>query len=237
MKINENQKIIEVIKEISESIDLGNGKEMSASQFLEYFLFPTKTQYNQVSKLSGGEKRRLYLMTVLMKNPNFLILDEPTNDLDIMTLNVLEDYLMNFKGCLIIVSHDRYFMDKVVEHMFVFEGQGKIRNFPGNYTLYRDAQLVEELKQKQIEKPVKVKKEKPKQTTKTRMTFNEKREFEQLERDMESLNEEKAEIETAMSSGTLSNDDLITKSDRIQEVMDLIDEKEMRWLELSEIGN
>ena len=237
MKINENQKIIEVIKEISESIDLGNGKEMSASQFLEYFLFPTKTQYNQVSKLSGGEKRRLYLMTVLMKNPNFLILDEPTNDLDIMTLNVLEDYLMNFKGCLIIVSHDRYFMDKVVEHMFVFEGQGKIRNFPGNYTLYRDAQLVEELKQKQIEKPVKVKKEKPKQTTKTKMTFNEKREFEQLERDMESLNEEKAEIETAMSSGTLSNDDLITKSDRIQEVMDLIDEKEMRWLELSEIGN
>ncbi|MDE5421166.1 ABC-F family ATP-binding cassette domain-containing protein [Ancylomarina sp. DW003] len=237
IKINENQKIIEVIKEIAESIDLGNGKEMSASQFLEYFLFPTKTQYNLVSKLSGGEKRRLYLMTVLMKNPNFLILDEPTNDLDIMTLNVLEDYLMNFKGCLIIVSHDRYFMDKVVEHMFVFEGQGKIRNFPGNYTIYRDTQAEEEQKQKQVEKPVKVKKEKPKSTTKTKMSFNEKREFEQLEKDMESLNEEKEELETAMSSGTLSNDDLMTKSGRIQEVIDLIDEKEMRWLELSEIGN
>lgn len=237
IKINENQKIIEVIKEIAESIDLGNGKEMSASQFLEYFLFPTKTQYNLVSKLSGGEKRRLYLMTVLMKNPNFLILDEPTNDLDIMTLNVLEDYLMNFKGCLIIVSHDRYFMDKVVEHMFVFEGQGEIRNFPGNYTIYRDTQAEEEQKQKQVEKPVKVKKEKPKSTTKTKMSFNEKREFEQLEKDMESLNEEKEELETAMSSGTLSNDDLMTKSGRIQEVIDLIDEKEMRWLELSEIGN
>jgi len=236
MKINESQKIIEVIKEISESIDLGNGREMSASQFLEYFLFPPKTQYNQVSKLSGGEKRRLYLMTVLMKNPNFLILDEPTNDLDIMTLNVLEDYLMNFKGCLIIVSHDRYFMDKVVEHMFVFEGQGQIRNFTGNYTIYRDAQLEEELKQKQIEKPVKVKKEKPKQTIKTKMTFNEKREFDQLEKDMESLNKEKDEIEVAMSSG-ISNDDLMIKSARIQEVMDLLDEKEMRWLELSEIGN
>ncbi len=235
MKINESQKIIEVIKEIAESIDLGTGREMSASQFLEYFLFPTKMQYNQVSKLSGGEKRRLYLMTVLMKNPNFLILDEPTNDLDIMTLNVLEDYLMNFKGCLIIVSHDRYFMDKVVEHMFVFEGQGQIRNFTGNYTLYRDAQLANELKQKQIEKPVKVKKEKPKQTIKTKMSFNEKREFEQLEKDMESLNEEKDEIEKAMSSG-ISNEDLMVKSARIQEVMDLIDEKEMRWLELSEIG-
>ena len=237
MKINESQKIIEVIKEISESIDLGNGKEMSASQFLEYFLFPTKTQYNQVSKLSGGEKRRLYLMTVLMKNPNFLILDEPTNDLDIMTLNVLEDYLLSFKGCLIIVSHDRYFMDKVVEHLFVFEGQGQIRNFPGNYTIYRDAQLEEEKELKQVEKPVKLKKEKPKQTTKTKMTFNEKREFEQLENDMESLNEEKAGIEADMSSGKLSNEDLMTKSARIQEVIDLIDEKEMRWLELSEIGS
>ncbi|MRT94428.1 ABC-F family ATP-binding cassette domain-containing protein [Ancylomarina sp. 16SWW S1-10-2] len=237
IKINEDQKIIEVIKEISESIDLGNGREMSASQFLEYFLFPTKTQYNQVSKLSGGEKRRLYLMTILMKNPNFLILDEPTNDLDIMTLNVLEDYLLHFKGCLIIVSHDRYFMDRVVEHLFVFEGEGEIRNFTGNYTIYREAQLAEELKLKQIEKPVKVKKEKPKQTIKNKMTFNEKREFEQLEKDMESLNEEKAAIEVAMSSGSLSNDDLMTKSARIQEVMDLLDEKEMRWLELSEIGN
>ena len=135
---------------------------MSASQFLEYFLFPPKTQYNYVSKLSGGEKRRLYLMTVLMKNPNFLILDEPTNDLDIMTLNVLEEYLMNFKGCLIIVSHDRYFMDKVVDQMFAFEGMGKIRNFPGNYTIYRDTIAEEEKELKKVEKPAKPKKEKPK---------------------------------------------------------------------------
>ncbi|MDE5418944.1 ABC-F family ATP-binding cassette domain-containing protein [Labilibaculum sp. DW002] len=234
IKINENQKIIEVIKEIAESIDLGNGKEMSASQFLEYFLFPTKTQYNLVSKLSGGEKRRLYLMTVLMKNPNFLILDEPTNDLDIMTLNVLEDYLMNFKGCLIIVSHDRYFMDKVVEHMFVFEGQGKIRNFPGNYTIYRDSVDQELKQQKKSEKQIKPKKEKPKQEQSKKLSFNEKREFEQLEVDIETLTSEKEEIETAMSSGSLSNDELMEKASRIEQVIELIDEKEFRWLELSE---
>ena len=233
--INENEKIIDVIKDIAESIDLGNGKVMSASQFLEYFLFPTKTQYNYVSKLSGGEKRRLYLMTVLMKNPNFLILDEPTNDLDIMTLNVLEEYLMNFKGCLIIVSHDRYFMDKVVDQMFVFEGMGKIRNFPGNYTIYRDTVEEEEKELKKVEKTVKPKKEKPKSNNTTKkLSFNEKREFEQLEVDLENLNTEKCELETAMSSGTLSNDDLIQKSTRIEEVINLIDEKELRWLELSE---
>jgi ATP-binding cassette subfamily F protein uup len=233
--INENERIIDVIKEIAESIDLGNGKVMSASQFLEYFLFPPKTQYNYVSKLSGGEKRRLYLMTVLMKNPNFLILDEPTNDLDIMTLNVLEEYLMNFKGCLLIVSHDRYFMDKVVDQMFAFEGNGKIRNFPGNYTIYRDTIAEEEKELKQIEKPAKPKKEKPKSNTGVKkLSFNEKREFEQLEVDLEQLNSEKDELETAMSSGTLSNDELMTKAGRIEKVIELIDEKELRWLELSE---
>lgn len=233
--INENERIIDVIKDIAESIDLGNGKLMSASQFLEYFLFPPKTQYNYVSKLSGGEKRRLYLMTVLMKNPNFLILDEPTNDLDIMTLNVLEEYLMNFKGCLIIVSHDRYFMDKVVDQMFAFEGMGKIRNFPGNYTIYRDTIAEEEKELKKIEKPAKPKKEKPKSNnTIKKLSFNEKREFEQLEVDLEALNAEKEELETAMSSGTLANDELMQKASRIEEVINLIDEKELRWLELSE---
>jgi ATP-binding cassette subfamily F protein uup len=233
--INENERIIDVIKDIAESIDLGNGKVMSASQFLEYFLFPPKTQYNYVSKLSGGEKRRLYLMTVLMKNPNFLILDEPTNDLDIMTLNVLEEYLMNFKGCLIIVSHDRYFMDKVVDQMFTFEGMGKIRNFPGNSTIYRDTIAEEEKELKKIEKPAKPKKEKPKpNNTNKKLSFNEKREFEQLEDDLEALNTEKEELEMAMSSGTLSNDELMLKASRIEEVINLIDEKELRWLELSE---
>lgn len=235
ISINEDERIIDVIKEIAESIDLGNGKVMSASQFLEYFLFPPKTQYNYVSKLSGGEKRRLYLMTVLMRNPNFLILDEPTNDLDIMTLNVLEDYLLNFKGCLIIVSHDRYFMDKVVDHMFVFEGKGKIRNFPGNYTIYRDTITEEEKEIKKLDKQVKPKKEKPKSNNNAKkLSFKEKREFEQLEIDLEQLNQEKEDLEQAMSSGTLSNDDLMEKSSRIQTVIDLIDEKELRWLELSE---
>lgn len=232
--INENEKIIDVIKDIAESIDLGNGKVMSASQFLEYFLFPTKTQYNFVSKLSGGEKRRLYLMTVLMKNPNFLILDEPTNDLDIMTLNVLEDYLLNFKGCLIIVSHDRYFMDKVVDQLFIFEGNGKIRNFPGNYTIYRNEVEIEEKEIKKVEKQVKPKKEKPKSTQSKKLSFKEKREFEQLEIDLEQLNSEKDEIELAMSSGKLSNEELIEKGNRIEIVIEFIDEKEFRWLELSE---
>ncbi|WP_461631806.1 ABC-F family ATP-binding cassette domain-containing protein [Labilibaculum euxinus] len=232
--INENERIIDVIKEIAESIDLGNGKMMSASQFLEYFLFPTKTQYNQVAKLSGGEKRRLYLMTVLMKNPNFLILDEPTNDLDIMTLNVLEDYLLSFSGCLIIVSHDRYFMDKVVDQLFVFEGNGIIRNFPGNYTIYRDSLDQQEKEIKKTEKLSTPKKEKPKSEPTKKLSFNEKREFEQLEIDIETLTSEKEEIEIAMSSGNLSNNELMEKASRIEKVIELIDEKEFRWLELSE---
>lgn len=232
--INENERIIDVIKEIAESIDLGNGKVMSASQFLEYFLFPSKTQYNYVSKLSGGEKRRLYLMTVLMKNPNFLILDEPTNDLDIMTLNVLEDYLINFNGCLIIVSHDRFFMDKVVDQLFVFEGDGVIQNFPGNYTIYRSTLEEKEKNDKKTEKQVKPKKEKPKSTQPLKLSFNEKREFEQLEKEIEILTKEKEEIEIAMSSGKLSNDELIEKASRIEYLINSIDEKELRWLELSE---
>jgi len=232
--INENERIIDVIKEIAESIDLGNGKVMSASQFLEYFLFPSKMQYNQVSKLSGGEKRRLYLMTVLMKNPNFLILDEPTNDLDIMTLNVLEDYLLGFSGCLIIVSHDRYFMDKVVDQLFVFEGNGFIRNFPGNYTIYRDSVELEEKELKKTEKQAKPKKEKPKSNQTQKLSFNEKREFEQLEKEIENLTVEKEQIEIAMSTGKLSGEELIEKANRIEKLIELIDEKEFRWLELSE---
>jgi len=236
IKINENEKIIDVIKNIAESISIGKNRTMSASQFLEYFLFPPKSQHNFVSKLSGGEKRRLYLMTVLMKNPNFLILDEPTNDLDIMTLNVLENYLMNFNGCLIVVSHDRYFMDKVVEHLFVFEGEGLIKNYPGNYTIYRNEEAEKEKAQKKELKGDKPKKEKPKQEKTKKLSYKEKREFEDLEIEIEKLSKEKEDIETAMNSGSLSTDDLIEKSQRIQIVIDLIDDKEMRWLELSELA-
>lgn len=239
IKINEKEKIIDVIKNIAESISIGKNRTMSASQFLEYFLFPTNSQYNLVSKLSGGEKRRLYLMTVLMKNPNFLILDEPTNDLDIMTLNVLENYLMNFNGCLIVVSHDRYFMDKVVEQLFVFQGEGKIKNYPGNYTIYRNEQEEKErLEKKELKelKDEKPKKEKPKQEKTKKLSYKEKREFEELEVEIEKLTQEKEDIETAMNSGSLSTDDLIEKSERIQVVIDLIDDKEMRWLELSELA-
>lgn len=234
--VDETLRVIDVIKEVAESITLGNGRVLSASQFLEYFLFPSQMQYTYVSKLSGGERRRLYLMTVLMQNPNFLILDEPTNDLDIMTLNVLEDYLLHFNGCLIIVSHDRYFMDKVVEHLFVFEGEGKIRNFPGNYTIYRAAQEELEQENKQKERSAKPKKEKPKNEAPRKLSYKEKREFEQVEQDLESLNEEKLTLENDLNSGTLSNDLLMEKSQRIQKVIDLIDENEMRWLELSELA-
>ena len=210
---------------------------MSASQFLEYFLFPPKMQYTYVSKLSGGEKRRLYLMTVLMKNPNFLILDEPTNDLDIVTLNVLENYLKNFSGCLIIVSHDRYFMDKVVDHLFVFEGNGVIKDFPGNYTIYRDFKTDLEDKEKQIISEKKIKKQRPKNDNKPKkMSFKEKMEFEQLEVDIDNLNTEKEETENLLNSGSLSSEELIERSKRIAEIIDLLDEKEMRWLELSELS-
>ena len=205
----------------------------TASQLLDYFLFPPDIQYNFVSKLSGGEKRRLYLCTVLMKNPNFLILDEPTNDLDIMTLNVLEDYLQRFQGCVMIVSHDRYFMDKVVDHLFVFEGNGHVKDFPGNYSIYRDYLQVQMEKNTAPakEKKVKIRQEK----TKIRLTFKEKLEFQKLEADIHNLEEEKAKLEDELSSGGCDADELVTKSERIGEIMSILEEKEMRWLELSEL--
>ena len=228
-------RVIDVIKEIAEVVDLGNGNRMTASQFLTYFLFPPDTQYNYVEKLSGGEKRRLYLCTVLMRNPNFLILDEPTNDLDIITLNVLEDYLRNFQGCAIVVSHDRFFMDKIVDHLFVFEGDGKIKDFPGNYSDYRD--WLED-REKELRTPDKREKEPKPKTAKEgtrKLSFNEKRELDQLEKDISILEEEKKAIEKAMDSGICSSEDLVIKSQRHGEISVLLDEKEMRWLELSEL--
>lgn len=238
----ENDRVIDIVKNISERIDLGNGRIMSASQFLEYFMFTDKQQYSLVEKLSGGERRRLYLLTVLMSNPNFLILDEPTNDLDIVTLNVLEEYLKSFKGCLLIVSHDRFFTDKVVDRIFAFEGNGIVKDFPGNYTIYKNQREEEKEQQEKIEREKK--KQEPKTTQsnnitksekKRKLTFKERQEMQQLETEIEQLNAEKAEIETALNSGTLPADELIQKSNRIGELIDLLDEKEMRWLELSEI--
>ena len=232
----EDDRPIDIVKEIAERVDLGNGRIMSASQFLEYFLFPDKLQYAPVAKLSGGERRRLYLLTVLMKNPNFLVLDEPTNDLDIMTLNVLEEYLRSFAGCLLIVSHDRFFIDKIVDHVFAFEGNGLIRDFPGNYTQYADRREEEEKARRKASKttitPTQPTREKNRQR---RLTYKEQQEMKQLEIDMESLNSERTELETALSSGTLSPEKLLEASRRVAEIIDILDEKEMRWLELSEI--
>lgn len=242
ISFREDERVIDIVKNISERIDLGNGKIMSASQFLEYFLFTDKQQYSLVSKLSGGERRRLYLLTVLMSNPNFLILDEPTNDLDIVTLNVLEEYLKNFKGCLLIVSHDRFFTDKVADRIFAFEGEGAIRDFPGNYTIYKNKREEEKEAKEKAEKenkknlspapssvPTAGKPEK-----KRKLSFKERQEMQQLENDMDALNQEKAEIETALNSGTLSTEELLVKSKRIAEIITILDEKEIRWLELSE---
>ena len=232
----EDDRPIDIVKNISEKIDLGNGRIMSASQFLEYFLFSDKLQYSLVAKLSGGERRRLYLLTVLMSNPNFLILDEPTNDLDIMTLNVLEDYLKSFQGCLITVSHDRFFTDKVVDRVFAFEGDGIVKDFPGNYTQYKNKKEEEELFRKQEEKKLPVAPKPVREKEKVRkLTFKERQEMQQLETEMEQLNTEKTELETALNSGTLGTDELVKSSQRIAEIINLLDEKEMRWLELSEI--
>ena len=235
LQFDEQMKVIDVIQDIAEVIELGNGKKLTASQFLQHFLFTPETQHSYVYKLSGGERRRLYLCTVLMRNPNFLVLDEPTNDLDIITLNVLEEYLQNFKGCVIVVSHDRYFMDKVVDHLMVFNGQGDIRDFPGNYSDYRDWKEVKAQKEKEAEKPQEEKTARVRLNDKRKMSFKEKREFEQLEKDIAELESEKAQIEELLCSGTLSVDELTEKSKRLPEVNDLIDEKTMRWLELSEI--
>ena len=237
LAFNEQMKVIDVVKNIAEVIPVGN-KMYTASQFLQHFLFAPEKQYSYVYKLSGGEKRRLYLCTVLMSNPNFLVLDEPTNDLDIETLQVLEEYLSEFKGCVIVVSHARYFMDKVVDHIFVFNGDGDIKDFPGNYTEYRDWRDEERATAAKEAAAQAAKTTPAKQSHRTeekrKLTFKEKREYEALETEIFQLEEEKAAIEEAMSSGTLSTADLLEKSARIQQVLELIDEKTMRWLELSE---
>ena len=243
LQFDEQMKVIDVVQDIAEYVDLGDGKKLGVSQFLNYFLFTPEKQHSYVYKLSGGEKRRLYLCTVLMRNPNFLVLDEPTNDLDIVTLNVLEEYLRSFKGCVIVVSHDRYFMDKVVDHLLVFRGNADLKDFPGNYTQYRDWKEVQDQLEKEAEaarQPKQTlapeKNNRPQTEQKKKLTFKERKEFEALEAEIPQLEAEKAELETAMSSGTLSNEELMAKSARIADVIEEIDEKTMRWLELSELA-
>ena len=235
LAFDDKAKVIDVIRDIAEEISLGNGKKLSASQFLQHFLFSPETQYNYVYKLSGGEKRRLYLCSVLMRNPNFLVLDEPTNDLDIVTLNVLEDYLSQFKGCVIVVSHDRYFMDKVVDHLLVFEGNAVINDFPGNYSDYREKKNEQE-KQQDDKSPKKdnVNTKPVREKNANKMTFKEKKEFESLETDIESLEKEKSELENLLNSGDLSSEELMAKSGHFGEILELIEEKTLRWMELSE---
>ena len=249
LKFKEDQKVIDVITEIADYIDLGNGKHMTASQFLQFFLFTPEEQHNYVYKLSGGEKRKLYLCTVLMRNPNFLVLDEPTNDLDIQTLQVLEEYLQDFAGCVIVVSHDRYFMDKVVDHLLVFKGEGEIQDFPGNYTQYREWSRLQ-TKEEEASAKGKSAANAPAKTennaagtakrdasfeNKRKMTYKEKREYEQLAKEIEALEAEQKQLEEALCSGTLSVDELTEKSKRLPLIKDELDEKEMRWLELAEI--
>jgi ATP-binding cassette subfamily F protein uup len=235
LHFNEQMKVIDVVQDIAEVIELGDGRRLSASQFLQYFLFTPETQHSYVYKLSGGERRRLYLCTVLMRNPNFLVLDEPTNDLDIVTLQVLEEYLRQFRGCVIVVSHDRYFMDKVVDHLLVFNGQGDIRDFPGNYTDYRDWREARDRNLREQEKAKEEKTSRVRLNDKRRLSFKERREMEQLEQDIAALEAEKAQIETDLCSGTLTVDQLTEKSKRLPVLTEELDEKSMRWLELSEI--
>lgn len=239
LQFDEQQKVIDVVKDIAEYIDMGGGKHFSASQFLQYFLFTPEQQHNYVYKLSGGERRKLYLCTVLMKTPNFLVLDEPTNDLDIVTLQILEEYLQDFPGCVIVVSHDRYFMDKVVDHLLVFKGNGDIKDFPGNYTQYRQwlaLQPKDSVEVKSAKEPKEVR-ERPQNQTKRKFTYKEKMEFERLEKEIAALEEEQQLIEEALCSGTLSVEELTEKSKRLPLLKDELDEKSMRWLELSEIEN
>lgn len=236
LHFDERMKVIDVITDIAEVIELGDGRRLTASQFLQHFLFPPEVQYSYVYKLSGGERRRLYLCTVLMRNPNFLVLDEPTNDLDIVTLQVLEEYLQHFKGCVIVVSHDRYFMDKVVDHLLVFRGGGDIRDFPGNYSDYREWKRTKaEHDKKLVAKPKEEPVRRVRSDEKRRMTFKERKEFEALEVEIAALEEEKKVIEEALCSGTLGVDELVEKSKRLPVLNEELDEKSMRWLELSEI--
>ncbi len=231
LKVAEDKTVIEVVKDIAEVIPLDKGKSLTASQFLNYFLFPPKMQQTPVSKLSGGELKRLYLLTVLIKNPNFLILDEPTNDLDILTLNKLEDFLTGFKGCLILVSHDRYFLDRLTDHLFVFKGEGKIKDFYGDYTAYKQVKEQEAKQQKSLGKKPQATKEKPKRQ---KLSFNEKREYEALEKEIEKLETEKAALETAMNAGAMDYQELEKTASRISKLINLIDEKTLRWMELEE---
>lgn len=241
LKFHEDQKVIDVITDIADYIDLGGGKHMTASQFLNFFLFSPEEQHNYVYKLSGGEKRKLYLCTVLMQNPNFLVLDEPTNDLDIQTLQILEEYLQDFPGCVIVVSHDRYFMDKVIDHLLVFKGEGEVKDFPGNYTQYRDFQKMkskEEAQQTPIRKSNAAEENTKKDyhnNTKRKMSFKEKREYEQLTERISQLEEEKNNIEGLLCSGTLSIEELTEKSKQLPLLKEELDELEFRWLELSEL--
>ena len=242
LKFRDDQKVIDIITDIADYIDLGGGKHMTASQFLNYFLFSPEQQHNYVYKLSGGEKRKLYLCTVLMKNPNFLVLDEPTNDLDIQTLQILEEYLQDFPGCVIVVSHDRYFMDKVVDHLLVFKGEGEIQDFPGNYTQFRDFQKMKS-KEEEQQKPTKnssptanEQKKDYRNNTKRKMSFKEKREYEQLSDKIAQLEEEKQQLEEELCSGNLSVDELTEKSKHLPILKDELDELELRWLELAELA-
>ena len=247
LKFREDQKVIDVITEIADYIDLGGGKHMTASQFLQFFLFTPEEQHNYVYKLSGGEKRKLYLCTVLMRNPNFLVLDETTNDLDIQTLQVLEEYLQDFAGCVIVVSHDRYFMDKVVDHLLVFKGEGEIQDFPGNYTQYREWSRMQAKDEAEQAKPAKsgnataendgagTAKRDANFENKRKMSYKEKREYEQLTQEIDALTEEQKKLEEELCSGNLSVEELTEKSKRLPEIKDELDEKEMRWLELAEM--
>ena len=248
LQFREDQKVIDIVRDIAEYVDLGSGRHLSASQFLQYFLFTPEQQYNYVAKLSGGERRKLYLCTVLMRSPNFLVLDEPTNDLDIQTLQVLEEYLQDFPGCVIVVSHDRYFTDKVVDHLLVFHGEGRIQDFPGNYTQYRDyakAKEQAERQDKEQSRKASDSKNKPaaphsssttdERRSSRKMSYKEKREYEQLEKDIEALEAEQKAIEEALCSGNLSIEELTEKSKRLPQLKDELDDKSMRWLELSEL--
>ena len=249
LQFDEQQKVIDVVKDIAEYIDMGGGRHLTASQFLQHFLFTPEQQHNYVYKLSGGERRKLYLCTVLMKNPNFLVLDEPTNDLDIVTLQILEEYLQDFPGCVIVVSHDRYFMDKVVDHLLVFHGDGVTQDFPGNYSQYREFSRSEEGGAWSENTPKQEREEKKQSadisrsslhtppSTKRKMTYKEKREFEQLESEIAALEDEQRQLEEALCSGTLSVEELTEKSKRLPLLKEELDEKSMRWLELSEIEN
>lgn len=237
LKFNEEQRVIDVISEIADFIDYGGGKHITASQLLQHFLFTPEQQYDYVYKLSGGERRKLYLCTILMRNPNFLVLDEPTNDLDIPTLQVLEEYLQDFPGCVIIVSHDRYFMDKIVDHLLVFQGNGVIQDFPGNYTQYREWSALKPKESKEKNQPLEKKSRKVQDVSvRKKMTFKEKREFEQLEKDIAALEKEQKIIEEELCSGKLTIDELTEKSKRLPVLKDELDEKSMRWLELSELA-